>query len=95
MLLGCTYTEREHAVGCDALVLVTARDPCDGLVTELRQTEAGAVRAIGDAWCPATIAAAVWDGHRYAEQLDQQDDREVPFLREVVKLADQPAETSA
>jgi hypothetical protein len=37
----------------------------------------------------------VWDGHRYAEQLDQQDDREVPFLREVVKLADQPAETSA
>ena len=95
VLLGCTYTEREHAVACDALVLVTARDPCDGLVTELRQTEAGAVRAIGDAWCPATIAAAVWDGHRYAEQLDQQDDREVPFLREVVKLADQPAETSA
>jgi dimethylamine/trimethylamine dehydrogenase len=95
VLLGCTYTEREHAVGCDALLLVTARDPCDGLVTELRQTEAGAVRAIGDVWCPATIAAAVWDGHRYAEQLDQQDDREVPFLREVVKLADQPAETSA
>jgi dimethylamine/trimethylamine dehydrogenase len=95
VLLGCTYTEREHAVGCDALVLVTARDPSDGLVTELQRTAAVAVRAIGDAWCPATIAAAVWDGHRYAEQLEQQDDREVPFLREVVKLADQPAETSA
>ena len=95
VLLACTYTEREHAAGCDALVLVTARNPRDGLVTELQQTEAGAVRAIGDAWCPATIAAAVWDGHRYAEQLEQQDDREVPFLREVVKLADQPAETSA
>ena len=76
-------------------MLVTARDPRDGLVTELQQTEAGTVRAIGDAWCPATIAAAVWDGHRYAEQLDQPDDREVPFLREVVRLADQPAETSA
>jgi dimethylamine/trimethylamine dehydrogenase len=95
VLLGCTYTEREHAVGCDALVLVTARDPRDSLVGELQQTDAGTVRAIGDAWCPATIAAAVWDGHRYAEQLDQQDDREVPFLREVVKLADQPAEASA
>jgi dimethylamine/trimethylamine dehydrogenase len=95
VLLGCTYTEREQAVGCDALVLVTARDPHDSLVAELQQAEAGAVRAIGDAWCPATIAAAVWDGHRYAEQLEQQDDREVPFLREVVKLADQPAEASA
>jgi dimethylamine/trimethylamine dehydrogenase len=95
VLLGCTYTEREHAAGCDALVLVTARDPRDSLVAELQQAEAGAVRAIGDAWCPATIAAAVWDGHRYAEQLEQQDDREVPFLREVVKLADQPAEASA
>jgi dimethylamine/trimethylamine dehydrogenase len=94
-LLGCTYTGREHAVGCDALVLVTARDPSDSLVAELQQIETGTVRAIGDAWCPATIAAAVWDGHRYAEQLDRQDDREVPFLREVVKLADQPAETSA
>ena len=83
-------------LGCDALVLVTARDPRDGLVD---RTAAGrrraAVRAIGDAWCPATIAAAVWDGHRYAEQLEQQDDREPPFLREVVRLADQPAETSA
>ena len=96
MLLGCTYTEREHAVGCDALVLVTARDPRDGLVDRTAADRRRArVRAVGDAWCPATIAAAVWDGHRYAEQLEQQDDREVPFLREVVKLADQPAETSA
>jgi dimethylamine/trimethylamine dehydrogenase len=95
VLVGCRYTEREQPVGCDALVLVTARDPRDSLVTELRQTATGIVRAIGDAWCPATIAAAVWDGHRYAEQLEQQDDREVPFLREVVKLADRPAEASA
>ena len=76
-------------------MLVTARDPRDSLVTELQQAEAGTVRAIGDAWCPATIAAAVWDGHRYAEQLEQPDDREVPLLREVVRLADEPAETSA
>ena len=28
------------------------------------------VYAIGDAWAPATIAAAVWAGRRYAEELD-------------------------
>jgi dimethylamine/trimethylamine dehydrogenase len=46
------------------------------------------VQAVGDAWCPATIAAAVWDGRRFAEQLEQPDDRDVTFRREVVRLAD-------
>ena len=27
-------------------------------------------RAVGDAYSPGTIAAAVWDGRRYAEELD-------------------------
>ena len=37
----CTYTEREHAVGCDALVLVTRATPRDGLVAELQRAEVG------------------------------------------------------
>jgi dimethylamine/trimethylamine dehydrogenase len=93
--LACTYTEQERELGCDALVLVTARDPVDSLAADLldRSGEwAGAgvrsVRAVGDAWCPATIAAAVWDGRRYAEQLDEPDDGDVPFRREIVALAD-------
>ena len=48
-----------------------------------------AVRAIGDACSPGTIAAAVWDGRRYAEELDDPaaDDRDgTPFLREVAEL---------
>ena len=46
------------------------------------------VRAIGDAWAPATIAAAVWSGHRYAEELDEpQAPGPVPYLREVTELA--------
>ena len=46
------------------------------------------VRALGDAWSPGTIAAAVWDGRRYAEELDGPDRGDaVPFLREVVSLA--------
>ena len=45
------------------------------------------VEGIGDARSPGTIAAAVWDGRRYAEDLDADDPGdEVPFLREIVRL---------
>ncbi|HYW28734.1 MAG TPA: NAD(P)-binding protein [Gaiellales bacterium] len=90
--IACAYTERERELAADGLVLVTARDPLDGLAAELldaadRWAEAGisSVRAVGDAWAPATIAAAVWDGRRYAEQLDQ---GEAPLRREIIRLAD-------
>jgi dimethylamine/trimethylamine dehydrogenase len=47
------------------------------------------LRVFGDAWAPGTIAAAVWDGRRYAEELDEprSDGDEPPFKREVVALA--------
>ena len=44
---------------------------------------------MGDALAPGTIAQAVWDGHRYAEELDDpaaQDRDRVPFRREITKL---------
>jgi dimethylamine/trimethylamine dehydrogenase len=86
--LSCTYTGRESDLECDALLLVTSRLPND----ELAQTLAGAggsVRAVGDAYSPGTIAAAVWDGRRYAEELDAEpaDPDETPFLREVAELS--------
>ncbi len=92
------YTDEEIEAPCDALVLVTARVPEDALWSDLtarsdRWAEAGlsTVRAFGDAWVPGTIAAAVWEGRRYAEQLDEPDvGDDVPFLREVVRLADEP-----
>jgi dimethylamine/trimethylamine dehydrogenase len=80
--LECTFTRRPSAVQLDSLVLVTARLPNDALAREL------GVTAIGDALAPGTIASAVWDGRRYAEELDAQprgDD--LPFKREVVRLA--------
>ncbi len=88
----CVYTERERELACNALVLVTARLPEDALADELR---AGApdggptVRLVGDAYAPGTIAAAVWDGHRYAEELDDPPSPcdTPPFLREIVALA--------
>ncbi|HLE99294.1 MAG TPA: FAD-dependent oxidoreductase [Gaiellaceae bacterium] len=89
----CVYTEREQELPCDSLVLVTARLPDDALRDELEAALEGrsgpTIRLIGDAWSPGTIAAAVWDGHRYAEELDEppSDRDEPPFLREVVELA--------
>ena len=92
--IACVYTGRERELPCDAVVLVTARLPEDGLAEELqlRRTDWAAagvrsVRAVGDAWAPGTIATAVWDGRRYAEELDGgQVGDEVPFRREVVSL---------
>jgi dimethylamine/trimethylamine dehydrogenase len=90
----CVFTGREHEHACDAVVLVTGRLPVDGLAAELDALAAGgdddpAVRPLGDAASPGTIAAAVWEGRRYAEELDAPpgDDALPPFRREVVALA--------
>jgi len=76
------YTGRDEELPLDGLVLVTARLPNDTLALELGAT------AIGDAYAPGTIASAVWDGRRYAEELDGEPHGDgVPFRREVVELA--------
>jgi dimethylamine/trimethylamine dehydrogenase len=94
----CVYTGDEGHLATDSVVMVTARLPHDPLYQELlaRKDEwadayLSSVRAIGDAWAPATIAAAVWSGHRYAEELDEpQTPGPVPYLREVTELASEP-----
>jgi dimethylamine/trimethylamine dehydrogenase len=89
--IGCVYTDRETTVPADAIVLVTARLPNDRLALELAEADDGPeVQAIGDALAPGLIAQAVWDGHRYAEELDDpvaKDLDRVPFRREITALA--------
>jgi len=94
--VGCVFTGRERELVADAAVLVTARLPVDVVYQELiarRADWAGAglttVKALGDCLAPGTIAAAVWEGRRYAEELDEPDDRgdTIPFLREVTELS--------
>jgi dimethylamine/trimethylamine dehydrogenase len=69
------------------LVPVTMRLPNDGLYDAL-MTDPGRIKAagiksirrIGDCYGPATIAAAVYEGHRYARELDTEIDPDgVPF----------------
>jgi dimethylamine/trimethylamine dehydrogenase len=93
--IACEYTRREREVACDSVVLVTARLPLDELGEELLARRAewdgaglGSMRIVGDAYAPGTIASAVWDGRRYAEELDEPEAADAaPFLREVVELA--------
>jgi dimethylamine/trimethylamine dehydrogenase len=76
LVVRCAYTVRERVIECDAAVLVTSRLPNDALALGLLDltdewASAGltSVRAIGDALSPGSIAAAVWDGHRFAEDV--------------------------
>ncbi len=95
--VGETVQARHAATGemveieAGAVVLVTARQPVDQIAVALEERRPewtaaglGSVQAIGDAWAPGTIAAAVWSGRRYAEELGEPSDDGVPFRREIV-----------
>ncbi|MCA0432213.1 MAG: FAD-dependent oxidoreductase [Proteobacteria bacterium] len=93
--LSCTYTGREEEIACDALLLVTARNPVDGLVHALNAQSAAwadagieTVKAIGDAEAPSSaIAWSTYAGHRYAEDLDEPDPGDaMSFRREIAEL---------
>jgi dimethylamine/trimethylamine dehydrogenase len=95
VVTSCVYTDTEQEHSCDATMLVTSRQPNNGLYHQLmvRQSDwssAGiqSVQVIGDANAPGTIAAAVFAGRRYAEDLDAPDTGEaVPFRRELIELS--------
>jgi dimethylamine/trimethylamine dehydrogenase len=90
----CVYSDRRAEIACDAVLMVTARLPQDGLYLALKARwsdwqAAGiqSVKVIGDAQAPAPIAWATYAGHRYAEELDAPDIGDaVPFRRELAQL---------
>ena len=88
----CEYTERERLIECDSVVLVTSRLPNEDLYLEFRdrrQQWEGAglvsVRTVGDAFSPGSIAAAVWDGRRFAEELGRTNET-AGFRRNIAAL---------
>ncbi len=84
ILTSCVFTGRTETVLGDALVAVTSRLPEDRLARELHG-HGPRVRPVGDAYAPGTIAAAVWDGRRFAEELDGVDDAAL-FRRNVPRI---------
>ena len=92
--LECVFTGRRENLSCATLVMVTSRQPNDGVYRALIEdpdslSAAGieSVTAIGDCLAPSTIAAAVYAGHRYARELDETAPQGTPFLRELPALS--------
>jgi dimethylamine/trimethylamine dehydrogenase len=92
--LACIYGGPMTAHPCASVVTLSGRLPNEQLYLDLRSDEAAlaasgitSVKAIGDAYAPSTIAAAVYEGHRAARELDAPDGdlsrAEVPFRREL------------
>jgi dimethylamine/trimethylamine dehydrogenase len=84
--VACTYTGRTRSVGAQSVVLVTARVPNDSLYEQLMAREADfaasglrSLTRIGDCLAPSTIAAAVYAGHRYAREFEEEPADDVPF----------------
>ena len=86
----CNLTGEEHSLPVASLVLVTARLPTNELYFGVVGADEQHLEAlpfglsrIGDCLAPSTIAAAVYDGHRYARELDNPPEPDgVPFRRE-------------
>ena len=91
--LACVFTGRHREVAASSIVMVTSRLPNDALYRDLagdteRLREAGiaSLHRIGDCHGPATIAAAVYEGHRFARELGTEP-ADIPFKRELTELS--------
>jgi len=77
---------RERA--CDSVVMVAGQVPNADLLSELHSRNGPQrVVAIGDCQAPATIASAIFAGHKFARDLGLADVDVTPFLREDVALS--------
>jgi dimethylamine/trimethylamine dehydrogenase len=92
--LACVFTGQRRDAPCGTLVMVTSRQPVDGLYRlllddgqALESAGIKSVTAIGDCLAPSTIAAAIYAGHRYAREMDQPTVDGAPFLREITALS--------
>ena len=83
------------SIPADAVVFVTSRIPENTIYTDLTSNNAPeadhigltTVTRIGDCLAPSTIAAAVYHGHRFAQEFDTELDIDVvPFKREYVQI---------
>ncbi len=87
--LECVYSERERRIDVAAVVLVTQRSANDALYHEILATVDGdasklpfTLDRIGDVDAPAIIAAAVYAGHRYGEELGEAVDIDEPMIHD-------------
>ncbi len=84
-------TNEASEIAAGGLISVTSRLPMDDLYLELekmrdRWADAGiaTITRIGDCWAPSTIQQAVYSGHKWARELDEEPElltpRELPMI---------------
>ena len=91
--VACLFSGRQSSLEAGTVIVVTSRQADRELVQALldkRMADPGirikTVQAIGDCDAPATIAHAVYDGHRAALELDASVDGDLPFRRETIAI---------
>lgn len=96
--LTCEYSGVEKKISVTSVVMVTQRLPNDALYQDLVASVDGDMSAlpftlkrIGDCEAPAIIAAATYAGHRYAQELDNPVDADMPLKHDRVDVGGQPA----
>jgi dimethylamine/trimethylamine dehydrogenase len=91
VLLTSALTGEESERPAASLVTVTARLPIDGLYTSLdgirdrwADCAIASITRVGDCWAPSTIQQAVYTGHKWARELDEESEgltpRELPMI---------------
>jgi dimethylamine/trimethylamine dehydrogenase len=91
--LACAYGGGKRELAVAAVVLVTARRPSDDLYHEILAGVGGDASAlpfslarIGDCEAPAIIAAAVYAGHRHAQEFERVPDRDDPLRHDRIDV---------
>lgn len=90
-MLECAYSGAEKTLSASNIVMVTARSPNDALYHAVK-AEAGKealpfnLTRIGDCDAPGIIAAAVYAGHRYAQELDASVDIDMPMRHDRIDV---------
>lgn len=93
VVLGCTYSDNTKTIGASSIVMVTSRLPQENLFLELggehtdqNMGQFKTLKVIGDCHGPATIAAAVYEGHLFARELGEEPS-EISYERELTELS--------
>ena len=92
--LSCIYSDTMKSIEASTVVLVTSRSPNESLYLnltadddQLAKSTVKSVLAIGDCACPSTIASAVYEGHKVAQEMDAPPENpDMPFRREIIDL---------